>query len=211
MAEPQSSQKKETIQKIIHAAYREFAEKGYDAASLSHIAREAGTTKQLLHYYFSSKDQLYRMAIAEISESLLCLFDAAVYKDLEADEAIRLLINKIIDLHIEIPALTTLTLDQGLHRAEHLSEQLDLVAQTLAFVKNVLSPILSRGVEAKIFRPGVDPALFYASTFHLASGCFLLGSSMTRTMLDIDFNQPQGIERWRDHVLDMVLASLRSE
>jgi TetR/AcrR family transcriptional regulator len=209
MTEPKSSQKAATIQKIIQAAHKEFTEKGYDAASLSHIAREAGTTKQLLHYYFSSKDQLYMMAIDDISQSLLCLFDAASYQDLSPQEAIRLLINNIIDFHIALPGLTTLTLDQGLHRGEHLTTQIDVVPQTSVFVKTVLTPILQHGVELGVFRKGIDPALFYASTFHLASGCFLLGSSMSRTSSGMDFTQPEGIECWRTHVLDMVMASLR--
>jgi TetR/AcrR family transcriptional regulator len=209
MAGTQDNQKTATIHKIIQAALKEFTEKGYDAASLSEIAREAGTTKQLLHYYFSGKDQLYLTAINDVSQSLLCLFDASIYQDLSPEEAIRLLINNIVDFHIALPGLTTLTLDQGLHQGEHLTAQLDVVPQTLLFVKAVLTPILQRGVELGVFRKGVDPALFYASTFHLASGCFLLGSSMSRTMPSIDFTQPEGIECWRTHVLDMVMASLR--
>lgn len=210
MAESAGNQKTQTIQNIILAAHNEFVEKGYDAASLSNIARQAGTTKQLLHYYFSSKDQLYLMAIKDVSESILCLFDNSNYEHLSAEQAIRLLINKIVDFHISLPGLTTLTLDQGLHRAEHLTSQLDVVPKTLDFVKKVLGPILQRGVDEGVFREGVDPALFYASTFHLASGCFLLGSSMSRTVPEIDFTQPEGIELWRNHVLDMVLASLRA-
>lgn len=210
MKEPANTPKKAIIQNIINAAYQEFADKGYDGASLSNIAREAGTTKQLLHYYFAGKDQLYTMAVSDISDQVVCLFDATAYQDLEPVAAIRLLINKIVDLHIAFPALSTITLDQGLHHAELLSPQLDIGPQTIDFVNQVLTPLLKHGEQAGVFRTGVDPALFYASTFHLASGCFLLGSSMSYTCLSVDFTESQGVEHWREHVLDMVVASLRA-
>lgn len=49
----------EKRQRIINAALREFAAKGYDAASTNEIARDAGISKGLLFHYFTSKKDLY--------------------------------------------------------------------------------------------------------------------------------------------------------
>jgi len=46
-------------EKIINAAMKEFAEKGYTQASTNEIVREAGISKGLLFHYFSNKKQLF--------------------------------------------------------------------------------------------------------------------------------------------------------
>ncbi|MFD0590383.1 TetR/AcrR family transcriptional regulator [Paenibacillus sp. GCM10027627] len=45
--------------RIINAALKEFALKGYAAASTNEIAKEAGISKGLLFHYFTSKKDLY--------------------------------------------------------------------------------------------------------------------------------------------------------
>jgi hypothetical protein len=59
------------------------------------------------------------------------------------------------------------------------------------------------------FRSGIDPTLFYATAFHIASACFLMGPAMTQTV-GVEFDSPQGVELWRAHAVDFILASLRA-
>jgi len=49
----------ETKRKIIHAAKKEFANKGFSGARMSSIASIAGVNQALLHYHFESKENLY--------------------------------------------------------------------------------------------------------------------------------------------------------
>jgi len=53
--------------RIINAAIKEFAEKGYSNASTNEIVKEAGISKGLLFHYFQNKKQLF-----------LFLFDSCV-------------------------------------------------------------------------------------------------------------------------------------
>jgi len=50
----------ETKRKILLAAKKEFAAKGLSGARMSSIAAIAGVNQALLHYYFESKENLYR-------------------------------------------------------------------------------------------------------------------------------------------------------
>jgi AcrR family transcriptional regulator len=50
---------KEKQDRIINAAIREFAQKGYSSASTNEIVKEAGISKGLLFHYFQNKKQLY--------------------------------------------------------------------------------------------------------------------------------------------------------
>lgn len=55
----------ETRARLLSAAREQFAQQGYDAASLRMIAQSAGITLALLHYHFGSKQDLYRAVWVE--------------------------------------------------------------------------------------------------------------------------------------------------
>jgi TetR/AcrR family transcriptional regulator len=52
--------------RILRAAERVFAERGFGAASTAAIARSAGLPKANLHYYFRTKQALYRRVLDNI-------------------------------------------------------------------------------------------------------------------------------------------------
>lgn len=49
---------------ILDAARRQFAERGYDGASVRGIARAAGVDPALVHHYFGTKEQVFVAAMA---------------------------------------------------------------------------------------------------------------------------------------------------
>ena len=55
----------DTETKILHAAEKEFLEKGYAGARTATIAEAAGVTHAMLHYYFRTKDKLFERIITE--------------------------------------------------------------------------------------------------------------------------------------------------
>ncbi len=56
-------------QLILAAAEKIFAKFGYDGASMSMIAKEAGVAKANVHYYFNSKERLYETVLENIVSS----------------------------------------------------------------------------------------------------------------------------------------------
>lgn len=63
-----TEQQQETRARIIAAAYKVLAEKGYDATTLREISREAEAAPGLVHYYFGGKDQLLAEVLNVMSE-----------------------------------------------------------------------------------------------------------------------------------------------
>lgn len=49
--------------RILEAARAQFAERGYDKASVRGIARAAGVDSALVHHYFGTKDEVFAAAI----------------------------------------------------------------------------------------------------------------------------------------------------
>lgn len=59
------------IDKIRHAALMLFSRQGYDGTSIAEIAAQAGVAKPLIHYHFSSKEELWYAVIDEAAGALL--------------------------------------------------------------------------------------------------------------------------------------------
>jgi TetR/AcrR family transcriptional regulator len=51
---------------ILAAARGEFSAKGLKGARVNEIAARAGVNKQLIYYYFGSKDELYGAALESV-------------------------------------------------------------------------------------------------------------------------------------------------
>lgn len=71
---PPGSIRQRNMRKIIEAAEIEFARHGYKATSIQNIAERANLPKANIHYYFSSKLELYNRILSNI----LKLWDAAL-------------------------------------------------------------------------------------------------------------------------------------
>ncbi|HLT81666.1 MAG TPA: TetR/AcrR family transcriptional regulator [Cyclobacteriaceae bacterium] len=78
--------RQESMQKIMDAAFRLIAKKGYEATSIAEIAKEAGVSKGLLYNYFSGKqDLLEKMVLNAVDQA------DRVMESLVSDDPIRTL------------------------------------------------------------------------------------------------------------------------
>jgi len=80
----------ETRARILAAAEEEFAAAGYDGARTVAIARRAGLTHAMLHYYFDTKAALYRAVLDRVLGELAVQLWGAVGSALESGPAVPL-------------------------------------------------------------------------------------------------------------------------
>jgi TetR/AcrR family transcriptional regulator len=66
VAEFDGDARTENQSRILQVAIREFAQKGLAGARVAEIAEQAGVNKQLLYYYFGSKDGLYSAVLSNM-------------------------------------------------------------------------------------------------------------------------------------------------
>jgi AcrR family transcriptional regulator len=70
-----------TENKILDSARKIILLYGYHGTTIEKIARDAGVSKAIIHYYFRTKDNLYREIVRMIADSIL------QYKDFEYPDA----------------------------------------------------------------------------------------------------------------------------
>lgn len=116
---------------MLEAAIKEFAEKGYSAASTNVIAKEAGVAKGLVFHYFGSKKGLYLAALDHCLETQMDYFMARVKPPYPPDiidrvvewGAVKLemvhrfpLINRLlITAYLDVPAEVKPEVDSRIH------------------------------------------------------------------------------------------------
>ena len=75
---PPGSNSTATRAKLLTAARKQFAEKGYAQTTFKDVGREAGITHAALYQYFDSKQALYLATLAETQAMLLPKYLAAI-------------------------------------------------------------------------------------------------------------------------------------
>lgn len=83
VAQPRAIEPDDTREKLLAAAHRQFAERGFYGASIAQIAGEVGLTKQALLYHFKRKEDLYSEVLRRISERLM----SAIREELDGNPA----------------------------------------------------------------------------------------------------------------------------
>ena len=90
---------------ILRIALKSFAREGYGGVKIKAIAQETGVADSLLHYYFKSKEELWKQAMqligTEIQGELDTLFN--LIDDLDGLEKLRLFNKKIVHVSAKYP------------------------------------------------------------------------------------------------------------
>ncbi|WP_296561864.1 TetR/AcrR family transcriptional regulator [uncultured Acetobacterium sp.] len=91
---------KETKEKLLVSAKKEFIEKGYLSASLRNICKNAGVTTGALYFFFEDKEDLYGALVAEPIKKLHAVMDRH-YAEEQAQIDAGLLIENDMDHDVE--------------------------------------------------------------------------------------------------------------
>ena len=132
----QTVQSKE--QQILEAAEKEFLEKGYDGARTTSIAKAAGVTHAMLHYYFRTKEQLFERFIdKKMSEVVPLLTHLFGNSDLPLVERIEKTISVHFDFVATNPDLPRFLINEILPYKERCDLFYSKVANFLYFFNNL--------------------------------------------------------------------------
>jgi len=153
---------------ILAAAESVFAERGFSGATMSMIAARAGAPKANIHYYFPTKEGLYRAVVKRV---LTAWLDAAQSFDMSDDpvEALTAYIGAKMDLAREMPLSSQIYASEIMRGAPVVQDFLDT---TLSEWVRARSGVVRRWVAEGKLKPIEPKFLFYmiwATTQHYAN------------------------------------------
>ncbi len=84
--------------RIVDAMRDSVAERGAAGSTFEHVAREAGVSRGLLHYYFGTKERLLVEVVRRDAELRVARLDAMLEKAKSVDDVLDVLVSSLMDL-----------------------------------------------------------------------------------------------------------------
>jgi AcrR family transcriptional regulator len=190
--------------KIIAAATAHFSAKGFFGARMQSIADEAGVNKAMLHYYFSTKRDLYVHVMAEVYREIFGGLAARVVPEADAKKRLKLFIDFFLDFWSTRQGLLALLQRELLDGGDALEEALTLVFADATF----FGGISGRDLVENLVGPGWPRSLNMAHTvFSLAGMCVTsyLGKPIFGKLMQEDVSDFGAyMNRRRANILDLI-------
>ncbi|OWQ46943.1 hypothetical protein CDL60_11095 [Roseateles noduli] len=171
----------DTKQAILKTALKEFAERGFEAASMRAIAEQSGLTHQLITYHFQSKEVLWQAVATLVYEELARAREGLIRQAKPA--------TAIEQLRQEFIAYFQFTLEQPhLHRfmmqrreGTHSEDRQEWLAQHFLRPHFDLARPLIKAAQKAGDLPKGEPVLLYYAMVSLANTLSVMGPDIAAT------------------------------
>ena len=192
--------------RILAAAEDEFANRGYEGASMDAIAARTHTTRALINYYFGAKEKLY---IAVLEQAYAGIRDAEAELELEhlaPAEAIRRVVEFTYDYYVSHQSYVRLVVAENQAKGRHLRKSKAMRTLNRPIIE-LLARVIERGQREGRFRRGVDPVEVHKAI--AALGIFNVSNQYTfGSIFQREMGAKGDIDRRREVVEEMVLGYL---
>jgi TetR/AcrR family fatty acid metabolism transcriptional regulator len=188
----------EKRQKILEAAVRAFARKGYHACRVGEIAEEAGVAYGLVYHYFGSKEEVLQTIFRDTWEQMLARIREVEETDDPAPEKVRKVTALLLRTWRRDPDLVRVLVREVTRSPEQLQQQIDEIGHAY----DALERIVASGQETGEFRGELDPKVA-ATVFYGALEETLTGWVMGQ-LPDAD----EDIERAEQNVSELLCRGL---
>ena len=149
-----SPAQEEKRRRILEAAVRAFARKGYHACRVGEIASEAGVAYGLVYHYFTSKDEILETIFRDTWTMMLSAIEAVEEDGVAASEQLRKVCAIVLRTWKRDPDLVRV-LVREVTRSPHIQREVEEIEQAYA----ALQRIIQRGQASGEFRGDLEPRL----------------------------------------------------
>jgi AcrR family transcriptional regulator len=162
----------EKAQRIIDAMRTSVGSRGAAGATFDHVAREAGVSRGLLHYYFGTKERLLVEVVRRDCDIRMGLIAAAMEHASTADEVIDGLVRSLEDLVDNDPGFMAMVFEvfSSSRRNEELAIEM---AELMRRIRVHLAGLLEAKRDEGVIELGGDPDAVASVLFSLADGLAL--------------------------------------
>ena len=146
---------KKTEDVIFDAAQEVFVEKGFDGARMQEIAEKAGINKALLHYYYRTKEKLFKAIFERVFNHFVPKIMGFMDSDIPLFEKIELFVHSYIDFILKNPYVPNFIINEINRNPDNIAEMLGgVIIKVDAFGK--FSALLKQEVSKGSIRP-IEP------------------------------------------------------
>lgn len=193
-------------ERILTCAEKLFLEKGFDGTSMSDIALCVGINRPTLHYYFRTKDKMFRAVLARIVLSFVPqVYDIVAGRDKSVAERVSQVIDAYILIFMEKPCLPLFMVREVQRDFDFLvrmlrQEQIDRYAH------KIIRALQAEMDEGKLKKVPLR-TLFY--TFYGLMTFPFLSRRLTESLLLVEGETfADMMEEWKKQVVAQVCALL---
>lgn len=183
-------------ERILVAAGRELASVGFEGARLARIAAAAGVNKQLIFYYFHSKEGLGAAVVEWAADAFARLIHDLRIEDRTPESRLARLVEAQFDLLLSRPDLAILLGREAAARGDR---------STLTPAVSRLVAAIAEGQGRGVFRDDVDPHLLATQTLVLMLGYLQLEPVLAASAPPLAMHEHGLEKRWRDELVKLVL------
>ena len=193
--------------RILAGALATFAEFGLQGARMEQIAEHAQTTKRMVVYHFSNKENLYVEVLEQVYQEIRQHETGLNLAEMPPVIAMARLAEASFDYHITHPDFMRLVCTENLMRGRYISQS-ERIKTLNQSALDVLEDILARGKAAGVFDSKADTVdvhrLISSICTHNVSNRYTFN-----TLFGGGESEQQSISRNRQLVVDATLRYLR--
>ena len=195
-------------ERILACAERLFLNKGYNLTSMTEIAREAGCTQALVHYYFRTKENLF----SKIFEGKFHLFIDCIVRmedeNLPFEEIVAVRTSRLFDLMAANQRLPFVFLSEFIINPDQRISLKDNIVSLCTEATSRLEAMIAVEVESGRIRP-VGTMDITLNMFSLVVTFFIVLPFLEETGIVTDANRDEFIEQRRQEILKTLIGGLR--
>jgi AcrR family transcriptional regulator len=193
-------------EQLLDGAITLFAARGYEGVSTGEVAKEAGLTQSMVHYYFGSKARLWEAAVERLMRRRSGQFqvDMSDLRDLDALSRLKVVIRRFVAANATDPHLNRILI----HEAMTSSDRLEWLA--VRFMRpgyQLFNRAIQDCIDAGVFRP-VNPR----DVTNIIVGASTMTFSLSLLISEVYRDDPLGVDdsdRLSDTLIDVLVRGLQ--
>jgi len=182
--------------KILDSAEIEFSKKGFAAARVDEIAKNAGINKQMIYAHYKSKENLYKIILQRVYERNAECEEEISNIEFTGIDTIRFIILEYFNFLIKNPSFVRLILWENLNSAKYIDN-------IHSAIFGGAEKMLKIGVDTGIFRKDLD---IDQTVLSLNMFCFSSFSNIytVSKLLKKDLSTEAELTKRAEHIADVI-------
>lgn len=186
-----AEQARETSARILRAAIKLFAAKGYDGASVDEVVKAARVNKRMVYHYYGDKAGLYAAVLTQVYSSLAEVEADAFKGKPSFFTALERIVRAYFNFLQTTPEFVSLLLWENLQGGTHLDHLGEALSK--APILDAFSEVIDHGIASGHIRATIDRRHMLVHLFGLCQIYFSNRHTLKRSV-GLDLDNPKILE-----------------